>query len=183
MLRFLSYLLPLAVFIGIAVLSYFGLQRKDPAALESAMLGKHVPTFRLEGMDKDHPGLASTDLQQGSVTLVNFFASWCVPCRVEQPQLVALARKHGAVVHGIAYKDKAEDAAAMFAKDGNPFTRIGMDTKGRVGIDWGISGVPETFVVRGDGVIVYRHVGEIRPEQIESTFLPLLRDLAAKGKS
>jgi cytochrome c biogenesis protein CcmG, thiol:disulfide interchange protein DsbE len=183
MLRFLSYAVPLLVFVGIATLALVGLNNDDRSDLQSAMLGKPIPEFSLPGPVASAPGLASSDLRQGTVTLVNIFASWCAPCRVEHPQLEALARQHGVVVHAIAYKDKPQDTMAFLQELGNPFTRIGMDTQGRVAIDWGVYGVPETFVVRGDGIIMYRHVGDLRPEHVTKTILPLVRDLQAQAKS
>ncbi len=164
--RKLLVALPVLVFAGLVAVFVSQLKPKDPNAVPSALLGKPAPEFSLPGYDAEHPGLATADLRQGTVTVVNIFASWCAPCVAELPQLQRLAEDHGVVVHAIAWKDKPDDMAAVFARAGNPFRRIGMDNEGRTVIDWGIAGVPETFIVDGRGTIIHRHIGDIRPEQV-----------------
>lgn len=164
MRRLLLFLLPALVFAVIGVFLAIGLTR-DPQVLPSALLDDPAPEFTLapiEGHDK--PGLATADLQ-GEPVLVNIFASWCVPCQVEHPQITALAEE-GVIVHAINYKDQPSDARQWLAALGDPFTRIGADQEGRVGIDWGVYGVPETFVIDGNGTIVYKHVGPIQERDL-----------------
>ena len=115
--------------------------------------------------------------------LVNFFASWCVPCRAEHAVLSRLVAEHGVTLYGVNYKDKAEDARNWLADLGNPYDRIGWDITGRAGIEWGISGVPETFVIRGDGVVVYRYVGPIVGEDARNKVLSALREAGLKEPS
>jgi cytochrome c biogenesis protein CcmG, thiol:disulfide interchange protein DsbE len=172
----LLFILPVAVFAGVGIGLAVGLTR-DPGVLPSALIDKEVPAFELpplSGVAK--PGLAQADLEDGEVALVNVFASWCVPCRVEHPLLMRLADE-GLPIYGINYKDRPEDARAWLEELGDPFRRIGADQNGRVGIEWGVYGVPETFVVDRDGRIRHKHVGPLQPRDLEQTILPLVREL------
>jgi cytochrome c biogenesis protein CcmG, thiol:disulfide interchange protein DsbE len=180
-LRRLLYLLPVLVFVGVGIGLAVGLTR-DPSTLPSALIDKPVPTFALppiEGMPGE--GLSSADLE-GQVSLVNVFASWCVPCRSEHPLLMALAER-GVLINGIDYKDPAEQAAAWLAELGNPFARIGADRDGRVAIDFGVYGVPETFVVDREGRIRHKHVGPLRARDVEEMLLPMLEQLGRERDS
>jgi cytochrome c biogenesis protein CcmG, thiol:disulfide interchange protein DsbE len=173
--RRLLYLLPVLIFVGVGIGLAVGLTR-DPGTLPSALIDRPVPTFDLppiEGMPGE--GLSSADLK-GEVGLVNVFASWCVPCRAEHPLLMGLAER-GVVINGIDYKDPAEQAARWLGELGNPFARIGADRDGRVAIDFGVYGVPETFVVDREGRIRHKHVGPLQPSDLEQTVLPLLERL------
>jgi cytochrome c biogenesis protein CcmG/thiol:disulfide interchange protein DsbE len=123
-------------------------------------------------------GLSSRDLQ-GEVTLVNVFASWCVACRDEHPLLLTLEREGVLPIHGLNYKDTPDAAIAWLNALGDPYTRIGADLDGRVGIDWGVYGVPETFVVDQDGRIAYKHIGPVTPRVLDEVILPLVRALRA----
>jgi cytochrome c biogenesis protein CcmG, thiol:disulfide interchange protein DsbE len=163
-----------------AVLAVFmlGLQRDDVMVLPSPLIDKPVPEFALEPLTKGQPGLSAADLKAPGVKLVNVWASWCGPCRAEHPQLIALAGR-GIPLHGINYKDEPANAAAFLDDLGNPFEQIGADTTGRTGIDFGVYGVPETFVVDGDGTIVYRHVGPIMPQDVERYILPAVEKASA----
>ena len=125
----------------------------------------------------DGPGLATADLKAGQVVLVNFFASWCVPCRAEHPVLMALKKRGIVPIYGINYKNKADEARGWLNELGDPYTRLGADENGRVGIDWGITGVPETFVVDGGGRIRYRQWGPIDGKALEEKILPVIRKL------
>ncbi len=145
--------------------------------VESAMIGEPLPAFDLRPAFAGQPGLANTDLADGKPRLVNIFASWCVPCRAEAPQLEAL-RASGADIVGIAIRDRPEDVAAFLAVYGNPFTAIGADDISEVQLALGSSGVPETFVIDGNGVITYQHIGDIRPEHVQ-TILHELREAGA----
>jgi cytochrome c biogenesis protein CcmG/thiol:disulfide interchange protein DsbE len=185
MLRPLT-LIPVAIFAVIAVL--FGVYLwqvgpggKDISQIPSAMINKPAPQFNLPAIKNlpetfKIPGLTTADLK-GKVSLVNVWASWCPPCRIEHPVLMTLA-KQGATIYGINYKDKPEDAARFLSQLGNPFKQIGVDSTGRAAIDWGVYGYPETFIVDAAGHIRYRHVGQIYPHQLESLILPLLKKAA-----
>jgi cytochrome c biogenesis protein CcmG, thiol:disulfide interchange protein DsbE len=174
-LRRLLFLLPVLIFVGVGIGLAVGLTR-DPSTLPSPLIDKPVPTFELPPLaGRDGPGFSSADLE-GRVSLVNVFASWCVPCRVEHPLLMALA-EDGVAIYGIDYKDPAEKAAGWLAELGDPYQAIGADQDGRVAIDWGVYGVPETFVVDREGRIRHRHVGPLQPRDIEETIRPLLEDL------
>jgi cytochrome c biogenesis protein CcmG/thiol:disulfide interchange protein DsbE len=174
-LRRLLYLVPVLVFAGVGIGLALGLTR-DPSILPSALIGKEVPEFDLppvEGLDR--PGLSSADLK-GRVVLVNVFASWCVPCRAEHPLLMRLADQ-GVAIYGINYKDKPDQIDAWLGELGDPFRRIGADRSGRVAIDWGVYGVPETFVIDGDGRIRHKFVGPLMPQDVDQTLLPMLAKL------
>lgn len=144
----------------------------DPRGVPSMILNKHVPPFTLPG----DPGFASTDLR-GQPILVNFFASWCLPCVEEEPMLMDLKRR-GVVLYGIAYKDKPAATAAYLARHGNPYTRVAHDEPGRVAIDWGVTGVPETYLIDPDGIVRWRGVGPLTPDSVTGALLPLLRRYA-----
>lgn len=157
--------LPLALFGGFVVLVLIGLLRPADREVASAMIGKPLPQFDLRPAIPDRPGLARRDFVAGKPRLLNIFASWCIPCAVESPQLDVLA-KQGIEINGIAIRDRQEDVAAFLARNGNPFTRIGADDVSSVQLAIGSSGVPETFVIDGQGVIRYQHIGEIRADQV-----------------
>ena len=144
--------------------------------LPSALLDKPLPEFSLPPVQGRSEGLSTADLQ-GHVSLVNVFASWCVPCREEHPLFMELSRTGEIPIYGINYKDAPDQAEAWLAELGDPYDRIGADLDGRVGIDWGVYGVPETYVIAADGTIAYRHAGPITQSDIEGTIMPLVRDL------
>ena len=173
------YLLPIAIFAGIGILLYLGLYR-DPTLVPSPLIGKPVPEFELGPVQGRELGLSSQDLRR-EVTLVNVFASWCVACRDEHPLFLDLDREGIVPIHGLNYKDAPEDAAAWLDALGDPYTRIGADLDGRVGLDWGVYGVPETFVVGRDGHIAYKHIGPVTPRVLAEIILPLVRALSADG--
>ena len=177
--RLLSYL-PLAVFALMAVFLGIGLTM-NPRDIPSPLIGKPVPNFSLPPVKGRSLGLASADLK-GQVSLVNVFASWCVACREEHPVLLDLARKGVVPIHGLNYKDKPNDAQAWLDELGDPYTRTGADIDGRVAIDWGVYGVPETFVVDRNGIIAYKQIGPITPEALREKILPLIAKLQAEGK-
>jgi cytochrome c biogenesis protein CcmG, thiol:disulfide interchange protein DsbE len=172
--------LPLLLFCALAGLFLVRLYAGDPSALPSALIGKPVPTFALpalEGLRRDGadvPGFASTDLK-GGVTVVNVWASWCVPCREEHPLLARVAAMPGVRLVGINYKDEPENARRFLGSLGNPFAAVGADTKGRAAIDWGVYGTPETFVVNGRGEVVLKHVGPITSDAILTELLPAIQ--------
>ncbi len=171
----LTALLPVTVFLGLAALFYVAIFGGDPSELPSVLVGKPVPEFSLPAVENvDVPGFTHEDLAQGRVTLVNVWASWCVPCRQEHPLLETLARQSGVEIFGLNYKDSPDAAQRFLATLGNPFARVGADRDGRVAIDWGVYGVPETFVVDGSGRIVLKHVGALDGPSIENKILPAI---------
>jgi cytochrome c biogenesis protein CcmG, thiol:disulfide interchange protein DsbE len=173
--RWLLFAIPLALFLSLAVFLGLGLTR-DPSTLPSALVGKPAPEFALPPLEgRDQHGFSRADLG-GRPMLVNVFASWCVPCRIEHPVISRLAEQ-GVAVQGINYKDQPADATAWLAELGDPFQHLGADRNGRVGIDFGVYGVPETYVIDKDGRVAYRHVGPLQPHDVERTILPLLERL------
>ena len=175
-MRRLLYALPLLAFAAIAAWLLFGLGR-DPSKIPSALIDKPVPGFVLPPLEGGNgKGLASEDLR-GRVTLVNFFASWCAPCRVEHPLLMRLAAEKRVAVLGVSYKDKAADSRRFLTQLGDPFAAVGFDPEGRVAIDWGVYGVPETFVVDRQGRIRHRHVGPLTEEALKGTLMPMIARL------
>lgn len=168
------FLLPLLCFAAVATWFAFGLGR-DPSRIPSALVGKPAPAIALpplEGVQR--PAFA---LQPGRVAIVNFFASWCAPCKVEHPTLMRLAAEGRIAVHGISYKDAAADSARFLAQLGNPFETIGWDRDGRAAMEWGVYGVPETFVVGRDGTIRHRHVGALLDETVARVLAPMIARL------
>jgi len=175
----LTHILPLAFFIIVAIALGMGLTL-NPRLIPSALIDKPVPEFALPPVDGRSNGLASADLRTGDVAIVNIFASWCGPCRVEHPLLMEVARSGEVPVHGINYKDRPRNAVAWLSRFGDPYTRIGSDRDGRVSIDWGVYGVPETFIIDGNGRIAYKHVGPMMAEDMRHKILPLIRELQSK---
>ena len=176
----LLYLLPVLVFAVIAGYFVWGLTdpERNPSEVPSAMVGQPVPDFVLPAVaGLDLPGVATADLKDGRPTLVNFFASWCVPCRAEHPLLMDLAEEGELRLVGINYRDAPADAVAWLAELGNPYERIGADDKARTGIDFGVSGVPETFVIDREGRIRYQEIGPLTTEILEERLRPLIEEL------
>lgn len=173
----LVYLLPLGLFLSLALIFLLRLgSGTDPEAIPSALVGQLAPPFDLPPLEgAGVSGLARADLD-GHVTVVNIFASWCGPCRVEHPQLVALAADERIRVVGIDYKDQPANALRFLDELGNPFAAIGVDTRGRIAIDWGVYGVPETFVVDRDGIIRFKFIGPLTPEAVETTLMPVIEE-------
>ncbi|HEY8566120.1 MAG TPA: DsbE family thiol:disulfide interchange protein [Beijerinckiaceae bacterium] len=176
----LLFLLPVLVFAGLAALFLVRLFSGDPAAVPSALIGRPVPSFSLPPLEglvaggAPVPGLADADLRTGQVTVVNVWASWCAPCRQEHPLLMDLAKTPDLRVVGIAYKDNPENARRFLGSLGNPFSAVGFDAPGRTAIDWGVYGVPETFVVGPDGRIRHKHIGPLTPQTMPA-FLEKVR--------
>ena len=171
MLRWLL-ILPLVLFAGMAGLFIAGMKRDNPDALPSAFAGKAAPRLDLTALG-DGPLLSDAMLRAPGVKVVNFWASWCAPCRAEHPRLMELAAQ-GVPVYGVNYKDKPEDALGLLAELGNPFAAMGADATGRMGLDWGLYGVPETFVIDGSGTVVLRFAGPITTQEMERTILPAI---------
>jgi len=179
MTRKLVFLVPAALFAVLLVAFAIGL-RHDPHLLPSALIDRPAPDFSLPGLYATADGLDRKDLG-GQVTLVNFFASWCAPCREEHPGLMALARRPGVTLHGIAYKDKLEESRRFLDRLGNPYRRVGVDRSGTTAIDFGVYGVPETYVVDGTGHIRYRHVGPLTAEDVKEKILPVIERITASA--
>lgn len=171
--RWIAGAIPLLIFAAVAVFLAIGLTR-DPREVPSPLIGRPVPAFSLPPVLGRTEGLSDKDLK-GGVSVVNVFASWCVPCRQEHPLIQRLAKE--VPVHGLNYKDRPEDAARWLDELGDPYTRTGADIDGRVSIDWGVYGVPETFVIDRDGRIAYKQIGPIPPLVLEEKILPMIREL------
>ena len=157
--------LPLALFAVFVGLVGYNLVRPASTDVPSRFIGQPLPQFDLPAAAADRPGLSRAQMADGKPRLLNIFASWCIPCAVESPQLKALAES-GAEIDGIAIRDHQQDLAVFLARNGNPYTRIGADDVSAVQLAIGSSGVPETFVIDGKGVIRYQHIGDIRPEHV-----------------
>jgi cytochrome c biogenesis protein CcmG/thiol:disulfide interchange protein DsbE len=179
-------LLPLAIFLALAALFLYRLGAGDPSRLPSALIGRPVPDMKLPplpDLTRDNapvPGIASADFT-GAVTLVNVWASWCVPCHDEAPLLLKMSEDKRFRIVGINYKDQPDNARRFIGRYGNPFAAVGADVNGRASIDWGVYGVPETFVVGRDGRIAYKLVGPISPQNLDAALMPAIeKALAAR---
>ena len=184
--RRILVLLPLALFLGLAALFLVRLGAGDASRIPSALIGRDAPPTDLPpvaGLARDGkpvPGLAATDFK-GTVTVLNVWASWCVPCHDEAPLLVQLARDSRIRVVGINYKDQADNARRFLGRYGNPFVASGADVSGRAAIEWGVYGVPETFIVGRDGKIAYKLVGPVTPDNIEQVVKPQIEKALASS--
>lgn len=171
--RYLVAILPLLALAALIAVFALNIDR-DPSLVQSVLIGKPAPQFDLKPVEGlAVPGFSTASLK-GEVTVVNVFASWCIPCRDEHPVLEALKQISPVRLFGINQKDAPENAKAFLTELGNPYDAIGADTNGRVSIDWGIYGVPETFIVDAEGIIRFKHVGPISPGQLESEILPAI---------
>ena len=170
------YVLPLALLVGFGLLAWQVLRTPadERKALPSALIAKPVPVMDLASLRPGEPNFDTAVLQGPGVKVVNIWASWCGPCRVEHPELMKLAEK-GVAVYGINYKDDPEKARAFLRDLGDPFTLVGADERGRMGIEWGVYGVPETFIIDAEGRIAHKHVGPIQVDDLEKRILPALR--------
>lgn len=175
MVKPLMVLPPLA-FAALAVAFWLGMRNGDQA-LPSTMEGRAAPAVTVVPLGPG-PVVTQEDLRASGVKLVNFWASWCQPCRAEHPMLDTLAGE-GAVIHGINYKDEAKAALGFLEEMGNPYARIGADS-GRMAIDWGVYGVPETFVIDGKGVVVLRWAGPITADALERVIRPAMAEAASR---
>lgn len=171
--------IPLIAFLALAGLAWSMLGR-DQDSLPSALVDKPAPEFDLESLRPGEPNLTTATLKEPGAKLVNVWASWCGPCRVEHPELMELAER-GVPIYGLNYKDDRQDALGFLADLGDPFTRVGADVTGRTGIEWGVYGVPETFVIDAEGNIVGKHVGPIQNDDLETKILPMLREAGWSG--
>jgi cytochrome c biogenesis protein CcmG/thiol:disulfide interchange protein DsbE len=170
-------ILPPLVFAGLAVMFYVGMFREDPNALPSTRIGQPAPAVTEEALPGYAP-LTAADLATGEVTILNFWASWCPPCRAEHPILMDLAEQ-GFHLVAVNFKDDADNATAYLAEEGNPFQAVAFDPQGRTAIDWGVTAPPETFILSGDGTVLYRFAGPLVGSDLEQRFLPELRKAIA----
>ena len=178
LLKALPYAAPLLLLA--LVVAWFALALRpgrDPTAVPSALIDKPAPPVELASVYEGAPGLSAADLR-GQVAVVNVFASWCLPCRAEHPVLTRLGQEPGLVLYGLNWKDKPADARAWLEALGDPYRKIGSDPSGRAGIDWGVYGVPETYVVDAEGRIRYKHVGPLSEEDLTAVILPVVRRLS-----
>ena len=182
-------ILPLVLFLAIAGASYslLSTEGRDASALPSALLDKPAPKLSIPPLDglmtsseSPVPGVEPSALL-GKVSIVNIFASWCVPCRQEHPQIVELASDSRIQMVGINHKDSTKNALAFLAELGNPYDMVGVDRAGRASIEWGVYGIPETFLVNREGRIIFKHVGPISEKDLENIFKPLIEDALKSG--
>ncbi|HEY4999059.1 MAG TPA: DsbE family thiol:disulfide interchange protein [Usitatibacter sp.] len=176
-MKALKFIIPLAVFALLAVFLAVGLTH-DPREVPSPLIGKLAPDFRLERLHDEKLAFTPAEMK-GKVWLLNVWASWCVSCRVEHPLLVEMSRRNLVPIVGLDYKDQREEGLRWLEKQGNPYALSAFDVDGKVGIDYGVYGVPETFVIDKQGVIRYKQIGPITPEALDKTILPLLKTLGA----
>lgn len=170
-----KYLLPLAVFIVVVGFLGVGL-RLNPREVPSPLVGKAAPPFTLPVLHSPGKTVSSSDLK-GQVWMLNVWASWCVTCREEHPVLVDLARQKIVPIYGLNYKDQSDEAKAWLARFGDPYVMSLVDEKGKIGIDYGVYGVPETYLIDRDGIIRYKKIGPVTPDTVREKILPLLKQL------
>lgn len=177
--RRLSFAAPLIIAAVISVALAIGMTL-NPKDIPSVLIGSPVPDFDLPPVQGRTLGLSGTDLK-GEVSVVNVWASWCTECRIEHPLMMTIEERSGVPLHGINYKDRPADAANWLDSLGDPYTRIGADFNGRVSIDWGVYGVPETFVINKKGEIAYKLIGRITEKELNEKILPLIEKLKSEG--
>lgn len=168
----LSFMTPILTFMVIAGVMFYALFYLDPKEIPSELLDKTAPSFALPAVPGYGDDLSSENLKEGKITLLNVFASWCVACLAEHPTLMELSRQGKIDIYGLNYKDKPEAAAKWLKRNGSPYKRTGMDLKGRVGIDFGVYGVPETFIMGPDGTILDKIIGPITEKDLKTRILP-----------
>lgn len=172
---------PFLVFLGLGAVFAVELFDPDKDTLRSALIDRPVPDFEVPSLLVEGESFRDADLKTGGVTIVNLWASWCGPCRIEQPELVKLGERKDVTLYGVAYRDKPDASKRFLTELGNPFKKVGVDEDGQASIRWGVSGVPETFVINGEGSVIYKHVGPIQNDDLEKKILPAIE--AAKGGS
>jgi cytochrome c biogenesis protein CcmG, thiol:disulfide interchange protein DsbE len=175
------YILPILAFVGLAFLFFHSLNGPPPDQLPSALVGKPAPATNLPPLDKAATAFNSADFRNGHVTVLNVWASWCVPCRAEAPALAQLAQLKGVALYGMVYEDKPTAAREFLKESGNPFSRIDLDRDGREGIEWGIYGVPETFVIDARGIVRLRYAGPIVGGTMNNVILPAIAGARASS--
>ncbi len=174
-MKALLFLLPVGILVLLIVLFWRGLYL-NPSQVPSPLIGKPIPVFSLTGVDGASDSLNSTDFQ-GHVSILNVWATWCIPCRDEHPELVKLAQQKVVSIYGLNYKDDANTAAQLLQSQGNPYSKDGYDPKGAVALNFGVYGVPETFVVDSHGIIRHKYIGPLTTSQISTQLIPLVHEL------
>lgn len=177
----LTHAIPVILFGLIAIALLVGLTL-NPKQIPSALIGKPVPAFEMAPLYEGQSGFSSADLKTGKPVIVNVFAAWCIPCRDEHPVLVNL-KARGIPIMGLNYKDDPDAAKRFLAELGNSYDLIGVDPEGKVGFEWGVYGVPETFVISGEGIIIYKHVGPLTSITAETEIVARMRELGWKEPS
>ena len=172
-----KFLIPVSVFLVISVAMGYALVGLNPKEIPSALIDRPAPDFDLPPVPDNGPGLSVADLRAGKVTLVNVFASWCVACQAEHPLLMQLSREGKVDIFGLNYKDEPAAAARWLARWGNPYTRTGMDRSDRVGIEFGVYGVPETFIIAPAGRIADKIIGPVSEDILQDRLIPLIEEL------
>ena len=175
----LRFLLPLAAFLALVAMLAVGLGL-DPRAVPSPLIDKPAPAFALARLDRPETLIRTADLR-GKPFVLNVWASWCVPCRIEHPLIVELGKRTPVPIYGLNYKDQEQDAKNWLARFGDPFRAVLVDRDGRAGLDFGVYGVPETFVVDAAGTIRYKHVGPLTADVVRDKIEPLLKKLGVAG--
>ena len=174
----MRFILPFIVFVVLAGFLYIGLHL-DPHEVPSPLIDKPAPAFNLPQLHDPAKSFSPQDMK-GKVWLLNVWASWCVSCKEEHPLLVELSRRNAVPIYGLDYKDKRADAEMTLSNGGDPYTVVASDTEGRVGIDYGVYGVPETYVIDKQGIIRYKQIGPITPQNLGEKILPLVAELEKK---
>lgn len=177
MTRYLRYLVPLAIFILLVAFLYRGLSL-DPKRIPSPLVGKPMPEFSLPRLQDPAATISNTDLM-GKVSILNIWATWCVSCRAEHEVLLQLAETGKVDIYGLNYKDERPKAQQWLTRLGNPYVANAFDADGRVGIDWGVYGAPETFIMDRQGIIRHKHIGPISVDDLNNEILPLIAELQA----
>ena len=178
----LKFYLPLGLFLALVIAFSIGLTL-NPREIPSALIGKPVPDFDMPPLPGYEEGLSTADFTGGEVAIVNVFASWCRPCREEHPVFMEFARTNDIPIYGINYRDDPENALAWLRALGDPYTKIGADLDGRQSIEWGIYGVPETFVVDGAGTIIFKHVAQVTPKLLRRKLVTLIEQARAEDSA
>lgn len=174
----MRFILPFVVFLIMAAFMYVGLGL-NPHEVPSPLVGKTAPAFTLPQLHEPAKQFSPQDMK-GKVWLFNVWASWCTACENEHPVFLELSRQNLVPIYGMDYKDKREDGEAWLRKHGNPYALVVSDAEGRVGIDYGVYGVPETYVIDKQGVIQHKHIGAVTPEILDEKIIPLVKELQAK---
>jgi cytochrome c biogenesis protein CcmG/thiol:disulfide interchange protein DsbE len=180
----LLYVIPVLAFIAVAAFFFAGLRERSqvaPDVLPSVLIGKPAPATLLPALDARARAFTAADLRSGHVSIVNVFASWCAPCRQEAPALRALSQLKGVALYGMVQKDTPQKVRAFLADVGNPYSRIDLDADGRASIEWGVYGVPETFIIDRNGIVRLRYAGPITADALANTILPAIE--SAQGPS
>ena len=180
-MRRILYILPALAFVALAWLFFHSLNGPPPDILPSALVGKPAPATNLPPLDKAATAFTSADFRNGHVTVLNVWASWCVPCRAEAPALAELSQLKNVALYGMVYEDKAAAAREFLKQAGDPFSRIDLDRDGRAGIEWGIYGVPETFVIDAHGIVRLRYAGPIVGNTMDTVILPAIAQARTAG--